>query len=106
MPRVVSSQAMLRIVIKRRRTNHPYGWLLHLHSCDWMSRHMILGRIRYTKPCAYRRVIAAMGPDAAINGLDIAAKLNKHNNVVIELRGKPSRQYKQTKFTEYFRLRR
>ena len=71
-----------------------------------MSRRIILERIRYTKPCVYRMVIEAMGPDEAINGLEIAAMPNNHNNVVIELRDKPSRQYKQTKIMEYFRLRR
>ena len=96
-----------RFVITSARSHHPWQWLLnYLRSLNWMDRHIILERLRYTKPHVYRLLIEALGPDEAINGQDIAPKVNDRLKAPIPLHNKPYRIFRQTKITEYFHKRR
>ena len=76
-----------------------------LRQVDWIDRHQILQKLKYTKRHVHNKVIKHLGPDEAMPGANIAPKIPMLAQMVIPLPDKSRRVHRQTKITEFFNKR-
>ena len=72
-----------------------------LREHDWIVRQRMLATLKLRRYHIYRQIIVRLGPDEVIDGEDIAQSL-PFNGIVVPLKDKPRKTYKQTKITDHF----